>query len=433
MAFTGTTPPEVKLVLHDLMKNVKQKNVYIGCSGNFTTDKLMASMGFDVHSNDVSLYSKLISDIILGKDTELKVTNPELITVFEQWEDTKYKKLAQVMFALRIAGHHERKNLYQRSMYDAYMGQSSDYYTNTIEKLQKGSMDFSIKSFSFYDFYDFLKEKKGKGVGISFPPTYKSGYEKIFKYVEESFDYERAHYNIFDPKEAGSMFKELLETDENVIYSDREFEELDDFVLAKIKLGPGKHPIYLYSSVDKGENYYLSKQKEIAPSNINIISSDYEFTRKTKIEVAVCPVNDINYFKAFYMGAKVDYSTGGDFGIVFLADGNAFGFASFSKFLSSVELIFMQSDFVVNSQTPRLSKLLIMLAKSKEVRKIIARKLANYYEGVKTTVYTDKPIPMKYRGVFELERRDKGKLMYVGKFTDIGIKQIYQTWIDKQK
>lgn len=240
MAFTGTTPPEVKLILHDLMKNVKQKNVYIGCSGNFTTDKLMASMGFDVHSNDVSLYSKLIADIILNEDTELEVIDQELKLIFDKWKDTRYKKLIQVMFAMRLSGFQERKNEYQQAMYNAFVSQSVDYYNNTIEKLQKGSLDFKIKSFSFCDFYEFLKDKKGKGVGISFPPTYKGGYEKIFSYVEKSFNYERAKYNLFDPSKAGEVFEDLLSTDENIIYSEmesieaKEFSGLDDLKFKEV-------------------------------------------------------------------------------------------------------------------------------------------------------------------------------------------------------
>ena len=106
---------------------------------------------------------------------------------------------------------------------------------------------------------------------------------------------------------------------------------------------------------------------------------------------------------------------------------------SFSKKLSTLEQIFMQSDFVVNSNTQRLSKLLIMLVKSHNVRMLIARKMANYYDGVKTTVYTTSPISMKYRGVFDLERRDEGKLMYSANFLDDSLKDLYRLWLKKYK
>lgn len=396
--FTGTTPPEVKLLLQDLMRGVKGKDVFIGCSGNYTTDKIMSAMGYTVHSNDVSLYSKLIADLLLDTSTEVECINPELKNVFDTWEETKYKKLVQVMFALKVAQFHQRKNDYQEEMFNAFIEQSKIYYDNTIKKLEKGALDFSIQSFYYGDFLDFLKMKRGKGVGISFPPTYKGGYEKLFSYVEESFKYEHASYNIFDPKEGGAVFKELLDNDENIIYSDRYFNILEGYLVGKIRLGSNKNPLFAYSSLQTNNHYYIERDKCVKPSHIHILPVDYQFTTDTVITIRQCAVNDVNYYKAFYMANKVNYTTGGDFGLVFMADGMAFGFTSFSKQLSTLSQIFMQSDFVVNSETHRLSKLLIMLVKSHDVRRLIARKMYNYYDGVKTTVYTTSPVSMKYRG-----------------------------------
>lgn len=431
--FTGTTPPEVKLLLQDLMRGVKGKDVFIGCSGNYTTDKIMSAMGYTVHSNDVSLYSKLIADLLLDTSTEVECINPELKNVFDTWEETKYKKLVQVMFALKVAQFHQRKNDYQEEMFNAFIEQSKIYYDNTIKKLEKGALDFSIQSFYYGDFLDFLKMKRGKGVGISFTPTYKGGYEKLFSYVEESFKYEHASYNIFDPKEGGAVFKELLDNDENIIYSDRYFNILEGYLVGKIRLGSNKNPLFAYSSLQTNNHYYIERDKCVKPSHIHILPVDYQFTTDTVITVRQCAVNDVNYYKAFYMANKVNYTTGGDFGLVFMADGMAFGFTSFSKQLSTLSQIFMQSDFVVNSETQRLSKLLIMLVKSHDVRRLIARKMYNYYDGVKTTVYTTSPVSMKYRGVFNLERRDEGKLIYSSIFTEKSLNELYALWIRKYK
>lgn len=431
--FTGTTPPEVKLLLQDLMRGVKGKDVFIGCSGNYTTDKIMSAMGYTVHSNDVSLYSKLIADLLLDTSTEVECINPELKNVFDTWEETKYKKLVQVMFALKVAQFHQRKNDYQEEMFNAFIEQSKIYYDNTIKKLEKGALDFSIQSFYYGDFLDFLKMKRGKGVGISLPPTYKGGYEKLFSYVEESFKYEHAPYNIFDPKEGGAVFKELLDNDENIIYSDRYFNILEGYLVGKIRLGSNKNPLFAYSSLQTNNHYYIERDKCVKLSHIHILPVDYQFTTDTVITVRPCAVNDVNYYKAFYMANKVNYTTGGDFGLVFMADGMAFGFTSFSKPLSTLSQIFMQSDFVVNSETQRLSKLLIMLMKSHDVRRLIARKMYNYYDGVKTTVYTTSPVSMKYRGVFNLERRDEGKLIYSSIFTEKSLNELYALWIRKYK
>ncbi len=438
--FTGTTPPEVKVLLQELMGKVPTgEHVFIGCSGNYTTDKVMAGMGFAVHSNDVSLYSKLIADILLGQDTTPMVcTNADLKDVFADWDETIYKKLCEVMFAMRVTGFADCKNEYQKEMYDTFLEQSVTYYHNTIEKLEKGALKFHIEDFYFGDFLEFLKSKRGGGVGISFPPTYKGGYEKLFAFVEKSFEYQHAKYDVFDPKTADKTFKELLESDRNIIYSDREWPTLEQWLAGKIKLGANKHPVFIYSSVEQEHHYYIERNTNVKGSKIGIMPVDYQFTPESKISVQVCAVSDVNYYKAFYMANKVNYSTGGDLGLAFLVDGKAFGFASFSKQLSTLSQIFEQSDFVVNADTKRLSKLLLMLIKSRDVRRLIAKAMMNYYDSLKTTVYTKAPVSMKYRGVWKLDRRDDGKLMYVADFTEQTIGEAYMEWYgkyggDKQK
>ena len=431
--FVGTTPPEIRLLLQELLKDEKG-DVYVGCSGNFSSDKILSGMGFNVYSNDVCLYSKLISDILLHRDTEVRVVNDELSEVFSAWEESTYKKLIQVMFAIKVSQFHDRKNEYQKMMFVSYLDQAREYYHRTIEKFEKSkSFDFRICDFYYGDFIDHLRNAAGKGIGVAFPPTYKGGYEKIFSYVEKSFDYERAIYKIFDPKDGIIVFKELLENGRNVIYSDKDHSELSKFKAAKVTLGSGRNTVYIYSSVKREHQYYMERSRTQKPSKVLVALPDYEFTESVNISVQVSPVSDINYFKAFYMANKVNYTTGGDIGLIFYADGRAFGFASFSKRLSNETDLFMQSDFVINSHTPKLSKLLIMLSKSKEVRRQITKLTKHYYQGLRTTVYSDKPVSMKYRGVYELERRDKGKLMYRANFTDQSLNQIFESWIKKHQ
>lgn len=432
--FVGTTPPEVKILLQDILTGRKGEDIFVGCSGNFSSDKILASMGFNVHSNDVSLYSKLIADIVLGTDTKVDVLNEDLATVFAQWEESKYRKLVQVMFAIKLSDFAQKKNLYQIEFYENYLANADKYYESTIQKIEKNQQfDFKINDFFYGDFIEHLKNKPKNSIGVSYPPTYKGGYEKMFRFIEESFGYERAPYNLFDPKEGATVFGDLLDNGENIIYSDQEHELLKKYEVAKVGLGAGKKPIYVYSSVLTDKIYYIERQKKQNKSKYAVIPYEYEFTAETKIEVQVCKVEDVNYFKAFYMANKVNYTEGGDFALVFLADGKVFGFASFSKMLSDFHFLFMQSDFVVNSSAGKLSKLLIMLMKSREVRKLSIRFFKHFYKGVKTTVYTDKPVSMKYRGVFELDRRDKGKLIYSAGFTEDTTSKIYEIWLKKHQ
>lgn len=437
--FQGTTPPEVRLVIQDIMERQKtiSTDVYCACSGNYTNDKLVSAMGFNVHSNDVSLYSKLIADYVLGKDnTPIKVKDDRFAKVFANWEDTDLKKICMVMYMMRIANLLPQKNEYQMEMLEVFMQehQAEVFYRSTMEKLKK-ALDFKIKDFYFGDFSDFLKEKTGKGIGIAFPPTYKGGYEKMFKAVEDTFEYKHTFYSIFDPKQAESLYKELLSTDKNIIYTDMPYEGLSDYLQGEISLGMKKHSIYLYSSVEVNHKpYYVERNEKPQHSKYKVTPMDFVFDENTDIEVKVVPKEDVNYFKGFYMSNKVDYTDGGDLALMFFADGLAFGFASFSKFTSRKmgELLGL-SDFVVNSHTKRLSKLLIMLELTRDVRRMIARSVQEYYDTIKTPVYTSKPVSMKYRGVFKLERREEGKLIYIGTFNESTIKDVYKKWLKNNK
>lgn len=157
--FQGTTPPEVKIVIQDIMERQKGKctDVFCACSGNYTTDKMLSAMGFSVHSNDVSLYSKLIADYVLGKDeTPVKVKDEQFAKIFANWEELPLKKLCMVMYMMHIAQLLPQKNEYQIEMLEIFMQkeQAEIFYRSTLEKIQKGT-DFKIKDFYYGDFADF--------------------------------------------------------------------------------------------------------------------------------------------------------------------------------------------------------------------------------------------------------------------------------------
>lgn len=438
--FQGTTAPEMRIVIQDILERQKAncKDVFCACSGNFTIDKMVFAMGFNVYSNDVSLYSRLIADYVIGRDeTPITIKDARFEKVFANWEELPLKKLCMVMYMMHIAQLLPQKNEYQIEMLDIFMQkeQAEKFYRSTLNKLNKGGLNFKIKDFYFGDFTDFLKEKRGHGIGITYPPTYKGGYEKIFKAVEDTFDYEHADYNLFDPKEADNLYFELLKKDKNIICTDREFEVLSEFETAKIVLGQGKKPVFVYSSVEEKEKkYFIERPQKPLQSKYKTAPIDYVFDENTKISVKVVPKEDVNYFKGFYMSNKVDYTDGGDLALMFFADGLAFGFSSFSKYTSRKmgELLGL-SDFVVNSHTKRLSKLLIMLELSHDVRMMIARATLEYYDCIKTPVYTQKPVSMKYRGVFKLKEREAGKLTYVGYFNDLSINETYKKWLKNNK
>lgn len=432
MSFIGAAPRELQFFIYDLFKNRNKSDVFIGCSGNFTLDSVFSKLGYSVHSNDVSVYSLLIANILLKRETEISCNDPELQNVFDKWPDSYLKDFIQVLFSLRISSFYDRKNPYEQLMFDSFILKSDEYYSKTFDKLSNGAFDFSIKSFAYIDFIDFLKKKKGKGIGITYPPTYKNGYEKMFSLIDKKFDYKKAEYNIFDPDDGGIIFSDLLMSDENIICSDRHFPEIEDFIIGKIKQKNNKKDIYVYSSIESEKKYFYHKTKEIPERGLKLLPSDFSFDENTQINVSLCNIEIVNYYKDFYMSNKVDFSYGGDFGVLFFADKKVFGFASIKK-LRLHNKIFLSSDFVINSETKRLSKLLIMLLLTRDTQSLFSQKLMHVYDEINTVVFTDKPVSMKYRGVFKLLKREKGLLRYCGVFSNLTVKDVYKKWLKRIK
>jgi hypothetical protein len=437
--FIGSIDKDSRIAVERVLDSIDRvgcPNIFVGCSGNFTFDRIAVSRGFNVYSNDVSLYSRLIAAIVQNVPFPVICTNDELLPLFELWESTPYTLLIQVMFAMRYGQFAARKNEYQAVMCENYRKESRQFFDNTIKQFQKRQcFDFKISDFFFGDFKTHLMNAPENSTIFLYAPTYKGGYEKLYKYVEQSFEYERPEYELFDSKNAGQYYKELLEAKRACIYSDVLYEETRKFFIGQVDKEVGKRPVYFYTNLPV-EAFYLNPPPRLLDKTPEILDVDDIVTDETSIKVVEIPVKVVNHYKHLFMSARVNYSGGGDFALGFLAGKKLFGFAVFSKGLSTkdpFELLFLHSDFVVPSKVDRLSKLLLYLLRSSEVAKLIRRHYVYCYTGLQTSVYTNKPVSMKYRGVFQKQQcDDAGKLVYTASFTKWSIKECYEKWKNRK-
>lgn len=435
--FIGTVPPEARGIIGEILKSLdRSTEITVCCSGNFTIDKIASSLGFQVRSNDVSLYSRTIADIVMDRPCDMECVDPLYGDLFETWPEHRFKPLVMVMAVLRYSPFDQQKNEYQKVMWTNFTENHLAFFENTVAKLERnGALDFKIKEFYYGDFREHFGACAPGGVSFIFAPTYKAGYEKLYKRVDEVFRYEHASYEIFDSNNAGELYRQMLQQGKCVIYSDKIFPEIQPQIVGHVRLKGGKRDIYIYSNVNGEKSFICSYESPSLKKQIELVKRDKRFDQSTVVQVAVVETAAVNYFKHMFMSGKVDYSEGGDFGLVFFADGKAFGFATFSRILGTSDdrLIFLHSYFVCGSDQPRLSKLALSLLLSNEVKQVLMRKFMFKYDGMQTSVYTDKSESMKYGGVFELAKRDKGKLTYTGRFTGKSVEKTYQEWLKKTK
>ena len=92
--------------------------------------------------------------------------------------------------------------------------------------------------------------------------------------------------------------------------------------------------------------------------------------------------------------------------------------------------VYLLSDFSVRRER-RLAKLIAMLAMSGDALQVAERRLLLRFSKVRTSVFTDKPVSMKYRGIFDLEARRQGFLNYVSEARRVPLADIYREWFDR--
>ena len=445
--FVGSVPHEARAVIADALKPYcdqggAKPEVFVGCSGNYAIDKICAARRFRVHSNDVSLYSALIGFIATGRELFKPVLrDPVLKPVLSCYGDSARESLAKVMFAMAAGDYMGQKNDYERMMLERYLQKAKDFMDSTLEKFEKTDMfAFHAEDFFYGDFRDSIERAKEGDLIFAFPPTYKGGYEKLYKFVNEAFEYPPPDYRLFEPDKAAECFADLLERKQCMIYTDKRHEGLERWLSGAIQLGGGKHEIYLYSSFRKrgasGAVFIgdLGGAEDVPKTAL--LPYEYEPKRDDLPSIRLVPSNAVLHYKRLFMSARVDYSKGEDLCLEFGLNGRAFGWASFSTMLGTRQpgCIFEVSDFVMNSGVRHLSKLLVKLLLSEDTRRAIMRKFFTSYCGIQTSVYTAKPVSMKYRGVFQLIERDEKahKLTYVGFFGGKTLREVYREWWDKE-
>jgi hypothetical protein len=65
--FVAAITQEVRAVLAELAPSLQGLSLYVGCSGNFTVERVLKKAGLtSFHSNDVSLYSCAVGPYLAG-------------------------------------------------------------------------------------------------------------------------------------------------------------------------------------------------------------------------------------------------------------------------------------------------------------------------------------------------------------------------------
>ena len=209
--FVGAVPRPAVEQITRTVPFTTWREVFVGCSGSFRFDRAVKDVhpSVLVHSNDVSLLSCSLGALATG--TELPITfTGRLAFIQEALLGQPFNaRVAAVEVALEMA-RYKSSNTYAQTHFAHYQSRFSDFLAPALARLAVFLEHLDVASFHAGDFRQQAIRAAAAGGGVAaFPPTYKNGYERLYRFVDENTEWDRPAYEVWDPARTEDWLDEL--------------------------------------------------------------------------------------------------------------------------------------------------------------------------------------------------------------------------------
>ena len=411
--FYGSIPGEVQSLIVGTVMDWDCSDIFVGCSGNFSVEKVLSPLGkFHLHSNDVLMYSYYIGQYLANKSFQMTLSNlgEDKIPWVKDYLKTPVDCLATMLLISAVVRFMDKNNKYYEKMYREYIKQFPKLHTATVERLQKNEV--RIESYFNGDAMEFVQNAPDDVGFITYPPFKKAGkaFIKDFAKLESLFEFTQPTYTIFDENTLMEYFNLVMQKRYWLIGTDiRLPEPFDQYLKAISKTTNRGIAIYLYANT--GATRYIGPRQETEMLNIpRLIPGDVV---GDKIELKILSNNAFQTLRSEYMNINIRPGAA-TLAVAVLVDGKLCGVYAFSASPSQANwdmhidtpTIYLLSDFPVEPvDYDRLAKLVLYAALSKESKLIAESITKKRIKSLVTTAFSKNPVSMKYRGLFKVLNR----------------------------
>lgn len=428
MGFIGSINAETRRWLGNNGHAFDGREVWVGCSGAYTVEQILSRYApkAKIRGNDVSLYSSVLGAYLAGQPFKLTVRE-ERFTWLEPYLDDVEAKAATVMVLFEALKYEKADNLFKQRHWAHYLNNFEAFHQGTITKLRERKKEIRLEAYTTRDIYDLLDELPQDAVTIAFLPTYAGGYERMFKRLEEIFDWDRPSYGLIDAERKVAILEKMKQRD-FLFLDDKEWPDLP---LVAVVRKARMRPVYVYSNLKALRLGVLKQQRHAEFVPFFRLSDKDEIRPDSQLTLVPTSNRVVNYYRDLYLSKGVGIPADGVFPLIAAVDGRAFGFLIYSLIQGGTD-VYLLADFVVSStRYQRLAKLLLLVTQTREVRRLLEEKFLQEIPTCRTMVFTDKPVSMKYRGLYRLVRRDPGKLVYETDMGILNLSEVIPLWLKK--
>lgn len=321
-------------------------------------------------------------------------------------------------------------------MWQLYRETFAELVEKTADKLAQ--VDIKIASFYAGDVQEHFTRfaHRTDAVFCCYAPTYAGGYERLYKRLDKIVTWTPPTYSLLTDERRDELLN-WMQARRFVWCDDRLIDGLTPVMQARIG---NRRMVYLYSNVIGQTAVFRDMAMRPLPE-FPLADSTLAIRPDSHIVLHRISTSGLAEYKNAYLNKHILFASG-KWAFTVVIDGQVVGFLEFgTDGNSAMQLhdrtaMYMMADFPI-PHTPykRLSKLIVMLAVSGETRHVLERLRQYRLASVTTTAFTDRPISMKYRGVFELAKRGEkdGKrfLNYRAEYNTLTWQETLQAWMKK--
>jgi hypothetical protein len=425
--FVGAVP---KPVVEQIVRTIPFSDwgrVYVGCSGSFRVDRSIKARHptCRVYGNDVSLFSTMLGRLATDQPIEFTYTDRLEFIEGELEGKPPLYRVASIAVAMEMA-RFSSDNEYNRCHFAHYEQAFESFLLKAAEKTALVIDELQLEDFYAGDFQEQAARAAETGGGIAaFPPTYKGGYEQLYKFINASVSWDAPDYGIWDPDGLGDWIKSLAQMQvPYVVIADQLFEDLEPTIEY---LTYSNKTVYAYT--DRGDTSLRRTALKPEPFLYDPVEPA-ELTQKSKCQLVPASGGQMTFLKDIYLAKGIAHVTGEQNFLVYLDGKLAGGFIYARHITGDIHTIYLLSDFCI-ARGRKLAKLIAMLATSKVPVHHFETKVCSKITSLFTTAFTEKASSMKYRGVMSIHSKKPGLVNYEAPVRQETIRQVYTTWWDK--
>lgn len=435
--FHGSVPGDLRSIVREHGRRWTNHQVWVGCSGNFTIERVLYGHVAGLHSNDVQGYSSAVGMYLADRDVPftLKSEYAEQLGWLDPYLKEPADTLATVMIGTRFLQWVGKEGLYYDRMLRAHQAQWPEVHKKTVEKIE--SADMRIDSYHAMDVREWLRDVvPGKDAVAMFPPFFAGDYESQFAMIDQFFDWPEPSYPELDEEGKDELVELVKDRPDWLIGLHIEREELKPFLRGRVQTSNRGVPIHVYSSGDVSRIVRPRQQVERIP--MPKIGPDDTFAEDAVMKIHPLNGGQFAMIRSQFMAKSIKP------GSPLLACGVSVGGKIIGAFAYlppkfDPDVVYLMSDFPVSwSKYKHLAKLVIVAAMSVEAKQLVQRPLAHLVTSLSTTAFTNRPVSMKYRNLMKLGSRKPAEdgahefqLQYEGAMGEWTLQEGLKMWSDR--